>query len=452
MSAPEHPKPDLSSTQEAAAVAIVDRLQQAGYTAYFAGGCVRDRLLGIEPVDYDIATDAPPDNVIELFPRATAVGKSFGVVVVPWHEWTLEIATFRQDHAYEDGRRPTHVSFVTPEEDATRRDFTINAMFYDPLTDELHDYVEGQADIATGTIRCVGDADQRFSEDHLRMLRAVRFAARFGFTIQPDTAKAIRRHAGKVAAISAERIRDELTRTLLESEQPGQAVALLETLGLLKVVLPEVAVMREQDQPPQFHPEGDVLTHTVMMLDAMEFRDVVLAFAVLLHDVGKPPTASHDGTRLRFNCHAEQGADIARDILRRLRFPTRTIDDVTHCVRNHMRFLNVKEMRRATLRRLLGTPTFPTELELHRVDCMASHGMLDNYAFLLAALEQMDQEPVLPDPWIDGHTVMALGVEKGPAVGKWMKVAYDAQLEGTLPNKEALLAWLKGQIESDRPI
>ena len=452
MSAPKHPEPDLPATQEDAAIALADRLQQAGHTAYFAGGCVRDRLLGIQPLDYDIATDAQPDQVIALFPRATAVGKSFGVVVVPRGEWTFEVATFRQDHAYKDGRHPTRVSFVTPEEDATRRDFTINAMFYDPLSNTLHDFVEGQADLAAGTVRCVGDANRRFAEDHLRMLRAARFATRFGFTIHPDTAAAIQKHAEMVADISAERIRDELTRILMESQEAGQAVLLLESLGLLRVILPEVAVMREQDQPPQFHPEGDVLTHTVMMLDAMAFRDVVLAFAVLLHDVGKPPTASHDGTRLRFNCHAEQGADIARDILMRLRFPTRTIDAATHCVRNHMRFLNVKEMRRSTLRRLVGAPTFPTELELHRVDCVASHGMLDNYAFLQAVQEEMAQEPVLPDPWIDGHAIMALGVAKGPAVGRWLKIAYDAQLEGAFADRQTLLAWLGGQIESGRQI
>jgi poly(A) polymerase len=452
MSAPKHPEPEHPATQVDTAVAIADRLQRAGYTAYFAGGCVRDRLLGIEPLDYDIATDAQPDQVIALFPRATAVGKSFGVVVVPWGDWVFEIATFRQDHAYRDGRHPTHVSFVTPEEDATRRDFTINAMFYDPLTDELHDYVDGQADMATGTVRCVGDARRRFTEDHLRMLRAVRFATRFDFAIHPDTASAIREHAAAVANIRAERIRDELTRILMESKKAGQAVVMLEELGLLQVVLPEVAAMRAQEQPPQFHPEGDVLTHTVIMLDAMASRDVVLALAILLHDVGKPATASHDGTRIRFNCHAEQGADMARGILLRLRFPTRTIDAVAHCVRNHMRFLSVKEMRRATLRRLVGAPTFPIELELHRVDCVASHGMLDNYEFLQTIQAEMDQEPVLPDPWIDGHEIMNLGVPKGPQVGKWLKVAYDAQLEGTHADKEALRSWLTDQIAAGRHI
>ena len=448
MSAPKHPESACPATQGEAAIDIADRLQRAGHIAYFAGGCVRDQLLGIKPLDYDIATDAQPDRVITLFPHATAVGKSFGVVVVPWHAWTFEIATFRQDHTYRDGRRPSHVSFVTPAEDATRRDFTINAMFFDPIANQLHDYVGGQADIATGTVRCVGDPCRRFTEDHLRMLRAVRFASRFGFAIHPDTATAIREHAGLVAGISAERIRDELTRILMESEKAGQALLLLESLGLLKVVLPEVAAMREQAQPPEFHPEGDVLIHTVIMLDAMATRDLVLAYAVLLHDVGKPPTASHDGTRLRFNCHAERGAEIARDILKRLRFPTRTMDAVTHCVRNHMRFLNVKEMRRSTLRRLVGAPTFPTELELHRLDCVASHGMLDNYAFLASVQEEMDREPILPDPWLDGHTVMALGVAKGPAVGKWLNVAYDAQLDGICPDGEALQAWLAEKIKA----
>ncbi len=452
MSAPKHPEANKPASQNDAAIGVVDRLQRAGHTAYWAGGCVRDRLLGIEPLDYDIATDAQPDQVLALFPRATAVGKSFGVVVAPWREWTFEIATFRQDHAYRDGRHPSHVSFVTPQEDATRRDFTINAMFYDPLANQLHDFVDGQADIATGTIRCVGDANRRFAEDHLRMLRAVRFATRLDFTIHPDTANAIRLQAGSVADISVERIGDELTRILMESRNAGQALLLLEALGLLQVILPEVAVMRGQEQPPQFHPEGDVLTHTAIMLDNMAFRDDVLAYAALLHDVGKPPTASHDGTRIRFNCHADRGADITREILTRLRFPTRTIDAVTHCVRNHMRFSSVKEMRRSTLRRLVGAPTFPTELELHRLDCIASHGMLNHYTFLQSVQEEMAQEPVLPEPWVSGHDILACGVPKGPEVGKWLRLAYDAQLEAAQPDREALLAWLSETIESESRI
>jgi len=450
MSAPEHTGDVQPVPQREAAVDIVVRLQQSGYIAYWAGGCVRDRLLGIEPIDYDIATNATPDQVQALFPAATAVGKSFGVVVAPWCGNTFEVATFRQDHAYRDGRRPSHVSFVTPQEDATRRDFTINAMFYDPVADQLHDFVDGQRDIAGGVIRCVGDAGRRFAEDHLRMLRAARFAARFGFSIHPDTSRAICEQAPAVAAISPERIRDELTRILMESKKAGQALLLLETLELLGVILPEVAAMRGQEQPPQFHPEGDVLTHTAMMLDGMTYRDETLAYAALLHDVGKPPTASHDGTRIRFNCHAERGADIARDIMTRLRFPTRTTEAVTFCIRNHMRFSSVKEMKRSTLRRLVGAPTFPIELELHRLDCMASHGMLDLHAFLQTVQEEMAQEPILPEPWISGHDVLACGVSAGPEVGDWLRIAYDAQLEGLYTDREELLEWFRQQIETAR--
>ncbi len=449
MSAPTSQSSVESATQVDAALTATRRLQESGYTAYWAGGCVRDRLRGVDPIDYDIATDARPDTVIELFPGATAVGKSFGVVVVTLGPWSLEVDTFRQDHDYHDGRHPERVTFVSPEEDASRRDFTINAMFYDPIADTYHDFVGGERDLAEGVIRCVGDANRRFAEDHLRMLRAVRFASRLGFAIDPMTADAIRAHASDARRISPERVQTELTRTLLEAQKPGQAILLLESLKLLPVILPEVADMRRQEQPPEFHPEGDVLTHTVMMLDAMEQRDIVLALATLLHDVGKPPTATHDGTRLRFNRHAEVGADIACTILTRLRYPTRVTDAVSHCIRNHMRFLDVQRMRRSTLRRLVGAATFLTELELHRLDCSASHDMLDNYDFLKAAQEEMANEPILPPPWLSGRDVMAMGVPEGPQIGKWLRIAYDAQLEGRCGSPEAMRTWLTERIEAD---
>jgi len=430
------------------AVTVVRELQQAGFIAYWAGGCVRDRLLGIEPKDYDIATNATPDEVVHMFPRSTVVGKNFGVVVAPFHGFNFEIATFREDMEYVDGRRPTSVVFVTPEEDAKRRDFTINAMFFDPIAETLHDFVGGQADLAKKTVRCVGDADRRFAEDHLRMLRAVRFASRFGFEIDPNTISAIKNHAESIALISKERIQVELTRTFLEAQKPGQALLMLESLGLLNIILPDVANMRKQEQPPQFHPEGDVLTHTIMMLDDMAYRDTVLTYATLFHDVGKPVTATHDGTRIRFNCHAERGAEMAYEIMKDLHFSTKVIDDVTLCVRNHMRFIDVQKMRKATLRRLIGGSTFETEMELHRLDCSASHGMLDNYDFLQTTQEQMANEPVLPPHWISGRDVMELGVKEGPEIGKWIKITYDAQLNGEQPDREALLGWLKKKLKS----
>ncbi|MBT3191064.1 MAG: CCA tRNA nucleotidyltransferase [Verrucomicrobia bacterium] len=447
MSVQNQPDTAAPEVQREAATAAVQRLQQAGYTSYLAGGCVRDRLLGIEPLDYDIATEAHPDQVLALFPGATAVGKSFGVVVTPWPPWTFEIATFRQDHDYQDGRHPSHVSFVTAEEDATRRDFTINAMFYDPIADTLHDFIGGEEDLNRGIIRCVGDADQRFKEDHLRMLRAIRFAARFGFKIESRTEQAIRRTAEKVASISPERIQSELTRLLMEAQHPGQAVLMLESLGVLPVILPEVAALREQEQPPEFHPEGDVLTHTVIMLDAMRTRDATLAYATLFHDLGKPQTATHDGDRIRFNCHAERGAEMAESILTRLRFPTKLTDAVKHCVRNHMHFIDVQKMRKATLRRLMGAPTFDTELELQRLDCVASHGLLDNYAFLKAARAEMANEPILPPRWVTGRDLLNAGVPEGRTIGKWLRIAYDAQLEGRFENQRDLLEWVKQQID-----
>jgi len=430
------------------AVDVVQRLQQAGFTAYWAGGCVRDRLLGIDPKDYDIATNALPDRVLELFPGSTAVGKNFGVVVVRFRNINFEIATFRQDHDYRDGRRPERVSFVTAEEDAERRDFTINAMFYDPIADELHDFVGGRADLDAKKIRCVGEASRRFAEDHLRMMRAVRFASRLGFKIDTDTASAIRKHAAAVERISKDRIQVELTRTLMEAEKPGDAVLLLEELGLLQVILPQVAAMRHQEQPPQFHPEGDVLTHTVIMLNMMAFRDVILVYSVLFHDLGKPPTAMLDGTRIRFNCHADVGAEMARKIMRELRFSNAVIDGVAHCVRGHMRFMDVKKMRRSTLRRLLGDPLFDIGQELHRVDCLSSHGLLDNYEFLQKAGEDMKNEPVLPPKWVNGRDIIALGISAGPQIGKWLKYAYDAQLNGEYPDRDALLNHLAEKIES----
>ena len=428
------------------ALEAVQRLQSRGYTAYWAGGCVRDRLLGIVPKDFDIATDARPDDVIGLFPGSALVGKSFGVVVAPLHGHNFEIATFRKDFDYQDGRRPQRVEFVTAAEDASRRDFTVNAIFYDPVADELHDFTGGQQDLRRKLIRCVGVADDRFREDHLRMLRAVRFASRLEFAIEEDTAAAIRRNAAAVRRISRERIGNELTRILLEAQKPGDALLLLEDLGLLEVILPDVAALRQQEQPPQFHPEGDVLTHTVIMLNELKLRDPVLVYSVLFHDLGKPPTAFYDGERLRFNRHADEGAMMARRTMNELRLPGKLTDDVVHCVKNHMRFMDVQKMRDSTLRKMAGNPLFETEMELHRVDCSSSHGKLDNYEFLREVQQRFADEPVLPPHWITGRDIIDLGVPAGPQIGYWLKKAYDAQLNGEQPDREALLQWLAEQI------
>jgi poly(A) polymerase len=434
-----------------AAARVAATLQRAGFTAYLAGGCVRDLLLGRRPKDFDIATDARPERVLSLFPGASLVGASFGVVVARRYGQTFEIATFRQDRGYSDGRHPDAVSFSDPRTDAERRDFTINALFYDPHAGELHDFVGGRADLAGRLIRCVGDPDRRFSEDYLRLLRAVRFASTLGFGIEAGTRAAILRHAPSVAALAPERIGQELARLFLEARDPGEALLILEEVGLLKVVLPEVAAMRHQDQPPAFHPEGDVLRHTALMLNQLpRRRSLALALGVLLHDVGKPATTLRAPDRVRFPKHAEVGARMAAAILERYRFPAKLVSDVQHIVGNHMRFTDTRNMRRSTLRRLVGHPVFDTELVLHRLDCLASHGDLANYRFLKRFRRQLAAEPPMPDPWITGHDLMTMGVPHGPEIGRWKRLAYDAQLEDRFPSRDALAGWLMAEIARGR--
>ena len=435
----------------AAARAVVEHLQGAGYQAVWAGGAVRDLLRGRPPKDIDIATSARPEQVQQLFPDSRAFGKAFGVIQVTRDGQAFEVATFRQDIDYTDGRRPTRVAFASAEQDAQRRDFTINGLFYDPVTDRVLDHVGGQADLAAGILRAIGDPAARFAEDHLRLLRAVRFASVLGYTIEPGTADAIRAAAPHLARISAERIQQELNRMLLESPQPSHAFRLLSDLGLLAVVLPEVQAMRGVEQPPEFHPEGDVFEHTLIMLDTMAGRTLPLAWAVLLHDVGKPPTfrisQEPDGrSRIRFDSHDRVGADLATAILTRLRMSNHLIEEVAHCVRQHMRFMHVQQMRTGKLRHLVGAPTFPIELELHRVDCLSSHGDLSNHTFLRAFADKLRDEPVLPAPLVSGHDILALGITPGPAVGRWRQAAYEAQLESVFADRAAGLAWLRARL------
>ena len=442
------PDPSPPVQPYAAAAAVVQRLAERGFTTYFAGGCVRDMLIGRTPVDYDIATEALPDVVEGLFEGAITTGKSFGVVRVPMGGCEIEVATFRADHGYHDGRHPDQVTFSDAATDAQRRDFTINALFMDIQQDgRIIDYVDGQADLARRVVRCVGEPAARFAEDHLRLLRAVRFASVLEFDIDPPTADAIRAQAASVTGVAAERIRDELTRTLTESARAGDALLRLKEVGLLEQLLPEVCAMHDTPQPPQFHPEGDVLVHTALMLNQMEHPSPRLAWSVLLHDVGKPPTMTDNTDRIRFNGHPEVGGDIAAQILRRLRFANDDIDFIVACVRGHMRTMSVPHMRRATLRRMVGAPTFPVELELHRLDCLGSHGDLTNYDILVAFEEEMANEPVLPPPWITGRDVMALGVPQGPQVGHWLRHAYEAQLENRFPDRDSLRAWLTGEMK-----
>lgn len=443
----KHSMPAAIDHRQDSARKIVEILQSKGFTAYWAGGCVRDLLLGRLPKDYDIATDAIPEAVEKIFPKAILTGKSFAVLRVPMDNEYFEIATFRKDHSYKDGRHPESVTFSDPPGDAERRDFTINAVFYDPVSSTFLDYVEGKKDIEKNLLRCVGDPDKRFQEDYLRMLRAARFASTLHFDIETKTKKAIQKNAHMIINISAERIRDELCRIFTESTAPGQALILLDELNLLKVILPEVHALKGQQQPPEFHPEGDVFQHTTLMMDKMKHPDHLLAFSVLLHDVGKPVTAKYAHDRIRFHCHAEKGADMAVAILKRLRFPQEDTSIIAQAVRNHMRFKEVCNMREATLRKMLGSENFELELELHRLDCITSHGMLDNYEFLLEKLTEYKNKPILPASWISGNDIMSLGFSEGPKVGEWLKKAYEAQLENKFSSKEELYKWLKSEIK-----
>lgn len=446
----EHNSPHtaLPDTPEAvAARRVASVLRDAGFEALLAGGCVRDLLLGRRPKDYDVATNAHPDAVVARFPDALTVGKSFGVVRVPCGGLWTEVATFRRDRGYTDGRHPDGVEFTTAREDAERRDFTVNAMFMDPATGNVIDYAGGRDDLRARVIRCVGAPEERFREDHLRMLRAVRFAVTLDFALDPGTEAAIARLAPCVRTISPERIRDELVRALCDSTRAGGALRLLDRTGILAVILPEVSAMKGVEQPPEFHPEGDVFTHTCLMLDSLPpAPSPVLALAVLLHDVGKPPTAALDADgRWRFMEHASVGGRMAEAILQRLRFSSDDTEAIVGCVQGHMRFADVQRMKASTLRRLIGNPLFALELELHRLDCQASHGNLEHHGFLIERKRAFDTEPVLPQPWVTGRDIIDLGVSAGPAVGVWKQRAYDAQLEGLFASREALLAWLQSE-------
>lgn len=435
-----------------AALEWVRRLRDAGFEAYWVGGCVRDMLLQREPKDYDIATNALPDQVLALFPGSRAVGRAFGVVVAPVDaKQSVEIATFREDHGTADGRHPQRVSFSDARTDALRRDFTINALFMDPESGHILDYVGGREDITRRLIRTVGHPLKRFEEDYLRLLRAIRFAATLSFTIEPATGDAIRKHAAGIRRVSADRIRIELTRLLLEAPEAGAGVDQLDRSGLLDVILPEVSAMKGVHQPPQFHPEGDVWTHTRIMLNRMQTDDPRLAWAVWLHDIGKPPTAAEIDGRIRFDRHARVGAEMADAILRRLRFSNRDREMIVSCIRGHMRFADVPQMRPARLRRWMAEPQFAMELELHRLDCLASHQKDDSQRVIeRMQRETADREP-LPERWIRGTDLLELGLPQGPAIGYWLQEAFDAQLNGVASSREELMKWLRQRIPSQHP-
>jgi tRNA nucleotidyltransferase/poly(A) polymerase len=428
------------------AIAIVRRLVEAGHQAVFAGGCVRDMLRNVPPKDYDIATSAPPEAVQELFPHSHAVGAAFGVVVVHRNGHNFEVATFRREGGYSDGRRPDSVEFTDAEEDAKRRDFTVNGLFYDPLTEQVLDYVGGRADLDRKLLRAVGDARSRFSEDHLRLLRAVRFATVLEFTIEEATWTAVCELAPKIKSVSAERVREELVRIFLHPNRV-RGFDLLVDSGLMQEVLPEILVLKGCEQPPQWHPEGDVFTHTRIMLELLPAdASLPLVLSVLFHDIAKPATFTRDETgRIRFNGHDTLGARMTEGILRRLKFPNDVIEPAVAAVENHMTFKDVQKMRTSTLKRFIARPTFEDEMELHRVDCMSSNGLVDNYEYLRAKQAEFAStpEPLIPKPLASGHDLIAMGHAPGPRFRELLTSVQNLQLEGAITSREQALEWLK---------
>jgi putative nucleotidyltransferase with HDIG domain len=429
----------------AVAASAVRKLQENGFVAYFAGGSIRDALRGTAPKDIDIATSAKPNEVQGLFRRTIPVGLQFGVVRVLEGDFEFEVATFRSDGIYLDGRHPQFVEFSTPEKDAFRRDFTVNGLFYDPVKDKVIDFVGGREDLGRKLIRAIGLPSERFAEDRLRMLRAIRLASALEFEIEPGTWSAIRAEANEILVVSPERVRDELLKILVDGHRL-RGFDLLDKSELLAVILPEVDALKGCEQPEQFHPEGDVFVHTRMMLGLLgPEANGVQALSVLLHDIGKPPTRSFDPAdqRIRFNGHDKVGAEMAERVMTRLRFSRHEINVVVEAVRNHMIFKDVKQMRPAKLRRFMARPNFEIELELHRVDCAGSHGDLENHQFLVNKASEFAREPLIPPPLIRGDDLIALGLKPGRRMGQLLEAIQTAQLEGEVRTREEALELLK---------
>jgi len=438
-------------SQREAALAVVQRLKSAGHEALWAGGCVRDELRGVFPNDYDVATSAVPDESRQLFQKRVEVGAQFGVLVVLDFGAPVEVATFRTDGAYQDGRRPEGVTFTSAEEDAKRRDFTVNGLFYDPERETVIDYVGGQEDLNQQRLRAIGDPHARFREDKLRLMRAVRFAAELDFEIEPATWAAMTAMAAEIGVVSPERIRQELCKTFL-SQNRVRGFDLLDASGLLEQILPEVSALKGCEQPPEFHPEGDVFVHTRIMLSLLpETVSLPLVLGVLFHDIGKRPTYTVDDTgRIRFNGHDRVGAAMTERLMERLRFSRDEIEATVEIVRQHMVFKDVQQMRVAKLKRFMSRPTFDEELELHRVDCSSSHGMLDNYVFLQEQSEAFANEPLIPQPLINGRDLIAAGWKPGPLMGEILAEVQTRQLEGALTNREEALSWVQEAFQSKR--
>jgi len=453
----------LMSAAKQHATNIVRTLGERGYQAYLVGGCVRDLLLGREPADYDVATDGTPQQVMEIFPQTFAVGAQFGVVLVPLPKAAsgksavgpdekvpvIEVATFRSDVGYSDGRHPNEVRFTKdPREDVRRRDFTINGLLLDPLKNEVLDYVGGREDLKAGVVRTIGEPEHRFAEDKLRMLRAVRFAARFEYRIDPATLAAIRRLAAQIHQVSRERVREELTKMLTEGHA-RRAFEMLDESSLLKEVLPEISAMKGVEQPPQFHPEGDVFVHTMLLLEKLPVDcSRTLAWGALLHDVGKPPTFRVAPDRIRFDGHVEVGVKMAAEICRRLRFSNDDTKQILALVQNHMRFGVVQQMKESTLKKFLRLTGFDEHLELHRIDCLSSHGLLEAYEYAWQRSRTLSPEAIRPQPLITGQDLIEAGYAPGPRFKEILGTVEDAQLEGRLASPEAAMDLVKREFPS----
>ncbi len=439
---------EKSDSGRAASERVVRRLQEAGFTAYFAGGCVRDVIMGRESDDYDVATDARPGDISALFPKTIEVGARFGVVVVIEHGHQVEVATFRSDNAYIDGRHPESVEFSSPREDAERRDFTINGLFYDPVADKTIDYVNGRGDIEAGIVRAIGDARERFREDQLRLMRAVRFAARFAFEIEAETLKAIKEFAPRIGNVSAERVRAELEKMLVDPSR-ARAVEMLDSCGLLEQILPEVCLMKGIPQPEQYHPEGDVFAHTLRSLEYLEEPNFVTAMGTLLHDVGKPATYARDGDKITFYKHEIAGEKIARKICGRLRMSRREIESIAWLVRKHMIFKDARHMREGKLKRLFAEDGYADLAELSRADALASTNDLSDYEYCRTKRKQMSEEEMKPEPLLRGSDLIEMGLKPGPLFGKLLESVYEEQLEGGLRTREDAVEHVKSLLRKE---
>ncbi len=422
---------------------LVTQLRNSGYKAFCVGGCTRDMLMNIPPREYDITTSATPEEVSNIFSHTIPVGVSFGVILVLIGHYRFEVATFRKDEGYSDSRHPDYVTYSTEEEeDVLRRDFTINGMLYDPIGEEAIDYAGGLDDIRGGIIRTIGVPLDRFSEDKLRLMRAVRFASRYGFAIERDTYGALKELAPRINLVSAERIRDELVK-IITQRNPGDGLKLLRESGLLRYILPEVDIMHGVEQPPEFHPEGDVFTHTCLVLDKIYentggLASPELAMGGLLHDVGKPPTFSVSD-RIRFNGHDKLGADMSREICRRLKFSNKQIEIIYELVRDHLKFKDVFYMKKSTLKRFIGMPDFDEHMVLHLADCLASHGSTEAYDFVMKKFEELKDEEIKPEPLIGGKELIEVGYKPGPIFTEILHFVEEAQLEGEITSRSEAL-------------